>query len=880
MLAGLGALAVPVILHLIARQRFPVQPIPNIRLLQAEQRTNAYAVRPVDLYQLVLRLLVVAAVVLAISRPVVWSGFGRTARNIVVVLDCSPSMLISTGGTDSGKVFDRARAVAVELLKSAGPHDEVAYIEAGSAARIVIPLSGDPAQAARLAEKAQVQFRGGSSAGPAIAKACELLAARREALSEIYVLSDLRQNVLDGWDDRARATFAATREKLGARLKLRFVDFAPDKVENLGIVDVGVSPGRVSIGTDAHLAATIRNVSDKDQDVSVNLALRRAVKSRRAVKVPAHSEAVVDMPIGFDAPMNTYCRLDLSPADTLAVDDSFFVPIRLDRRFEVLIIDGTEPKQPPAVVAKPAEGTATSGQPAATSAQPASITGAKMLEFALNPAQFAGAGGRGRTRNSFVKTVSVSAVRTAILGTSNLIVLYDVGKLPQQTLDDLQDFVKSGRSVLIVPGEDVNLIDLRTNFLGAKDRIPLCPADVDNPVKIEPGTKVSLGATVHPVMEPFTDLQKGDLGSIQFRQLRVLKPASGASVIFSVGDRPAAVEMRAAVPGDVPEQRERRGRICVLGFGLESEWSDLPVTRVFVPLIWRLTDHLGGRLGALPVDVARSGERLAIDCSDFVPSPTVALLAPDGTPMKGGDGWPLELPLSDSGSTVVSGLTEIGAYEVTGQGQVDVDVHMADGKTISGSAQTTAMLDAIRGKASSVNVRGTGTARKVNREDVAGKDFRTAIDVKGVKVKPADGGEFVCEATAAALDDALSGRTGEITISVGSTKRKLTLAEVKGGGFADAIEIGSATAAGRKSRFIGVNPPAGETDTTPVGTKKLAAAFGSTGWDVVPAANAKLSELKAGELWYLVAFLLMLAYFAEGTIGHWLSYRRESTRVV
>ena len=254
MLAALGALAVPVVLHLIARQRFPVQPIPNIRLLQAEQRTNAYAVRPVDLWQLVLRLLVVAAVVLAISRPVVWSGFGRTARNAVVVLDCSPSMLISangkdsaktpdgaqatvsTAGKDSAKIFDRARTTAVELLKSAGPHDEVAYIEAGSAAKIVTGLSGNAADAARLAQNARVQFRGGSSVGPAIAKACEMLAARREALSEIYVLSDLRRNVLDGWDDRARATLAATKEKLGDRLKLRLVDFAPDKVQNLGIV--------------------------------------------------------------------------------------------------------------------------------------------------------------------------------------------------------------------------------------------------------------------------------------------------------------------------------------------------------------------------------------------------------------------------------------------------------------------------------------------------------------------------------------------------------------------------------------------------------------------------------------------------------------------
>ena len=43
MLAGLGSLALPVILHLIARQKFPVMDFPSIRLLQGENRTNTLA---------------------------------------------------------------------------------------------------------------------------------------------------------------------------------------------------------------------------------------------------------------------------------------------------------------------------------------------------------------------------------------------------------------------------------------------------------------------------------------------------------------------------------------------------------------------------------------------------------------------------------------------------------------------------------------------------------------------------------------------------------------------------------------------------------------------------------------------------------------------
>ncbi|HUS58262.1 MAG TPA: vWA domain-containing protein [Planctomycetota bacterium] len=867
MLAGLAALAVPLILHLIARQRFPEQPVPTLRLLQTERRTNAYAVRPVDLYQLLLRLLVVAAVVFAVSRPLVrTAAIGRPARNIVVVLDCSPSMLTDSGEKPDEKLFDRARILAAKLLTGAGPHDEVAFIEAGATARVAAPLSGDAAGAAKLASEASIQYRGGSSIGAAISQAGLMLAPRREVLSEIYVLSDMRRNLLDGWNERSRRSFAQTAAKLGSRLKVRFVDFASSEMDNIGFVDVNLTPGRLSTGADAHLIATVRNVTEKDQDVTVSLAVRQSVKSRRSVHVPANSEAVVDMAANFDAPVNTFCRLELSPSDTLDVDNSLTVPIRLDRRFEVMIIDGTEPKQMDAT--RP-------GQAAA----PQRISGAKMLEFALNPAQFAASEGRSRSRNVVVKSVSLSTVTTAILGTSDLFILYNVSKLPQRTLEDLQELVANGRSVLLVPGEEVNMIEFRQTFIHTNNGLVLCPAMVDNAAAVAPGTRVNTGDVVHPIMEPFTDLNKGDLGSIHFKQLRGLQPAAGATVPFYVGTRPAAVEMRVALPNDTPEQRTaaRRGRICVLGFGLEPEWSNLSLTRVFVPIVWRLVDHITGRLGSLPVDLARSGERFALDCSDFAPSASVALLCPDGKPLKRENGWPLELPLGENGSAVVSGLSLVGAYEITAQGQVEVDVKLADGRLVGGAAYTSAVMNAVQGRSESLAVRGRSSP--IPRSEVAGADFGRAVIIKGVTVALANGTTLSCEAAGASLDAALAGRAGELEIAQGHASRKVSAGEVIRGRFADAVQFGLPPTGGRKSRFICVNPPAGESDTTPVSDETIASALGESRWEIVPAAKASLTELRAGELWWLITLLLVLAYFAEGAIGHWLSFRRESTRV-
>ena len=49
--------------------------------------------------------------------------------------------------------------------------------------------------------------------------------------------------------------------------------------------------------------------------------------------------------------------------------------------------------------------------------------------------------------------------------------------------------------------------------------------------------------------------------------------------------------------------------------------------------------------------------------------------------------------------------------------------------------------------------------------------------------------------------------------------------------------------------------------------------------DLVTAKEIRPTAVNAVELWYLVAIGLLLAYLAEAAVGHWLSYRRERTRV-
>ena len=109
MLIVAGALAVPILLHLIYRQEFPVVNVPTTRFLDVTRRSNVFHLRFVDVLQLLLRLGVLTLLVAAIARPFVASsrwGPGPVA-NRVLVLDTSVRMQARTEGATC---IERARA--------------------------------------------------------------------------------------------------------------------------------------------------------------------------------------------------------------------------------------------------------------------------------------------------------------------------------------------------------------------------------------------------------------------------------------------------------------------------------------------------------------------------------------------------------------------------------------------------------------------------------------------------------------------------------------------------------------------------------------------------------------------------------------------------
>jgi hypothetical protein len=136
-LAGLVLVTVPIIAHLLRRQRLPWQTLPTIAFLHRLHATRAARLRVVDLLLLIARALLIVALVLVSAAPyrIVQSSLLDRQHALAIVLDDSLSM----AAVHEGKtLIERAAALSTEQLRKLPEGSELSVVLAGSPPRVWI----------------------------------------------------------------------------------------------------------------------------------------------------------------------------------------------------------------------------------------------------------------------------------------------------------------------------------------------------------------------------------------------------------------------------------------------------------------------------------------------------------------------------------------------------------------------------------------------------------------------------------------------------------------------------------------------------------------------------------------------------------------------
>lgn len=565
MLLGLLGLAVPVIIHLIHRQRLQPRLLATLKFLEKTDVSNAFALAPRDILQLLLRLLLLGLFVLLMARLTVGSRQMGT-RAMGVVLDQSMSMQRKLPGGRS--LFARQKEEIGKLIDGMQEDDQMSLVLVGDEVAARTGFLRDKGKLKKALAGFRVSEGGGRGLFGAIRQSVDELRTLREPNTCVIVFSDQqRSNYASHAGEKALG--ASLR---GSRVKLLLI--APDlpPKPNVAIDTASFSPARVYLGTSSKITARVRNLSDEAQDVEVGFSEGDKAGEMRPLKLAARETATIDLAHGFESASDAACRVEISD-DVLPADNVFHAPMRVRDQRQVLIVSPAQSEMEQDVRA--------------------SAAGVDLLGYALNPGEALGTGLGTHIRT---KRVTSNLLERLSLPLYSTIVLYGVTEIPGKTaVADLSAYVENGGGVYIIPDAGVNPVQFNEQFARLLGGLQLgSMKEPSEPVFLDKNeAAVGVG-----VLAPMLREEWGDVEDVSFRTYAGLVSLGKARVALrgKNGD-PLAVVVGLG-----------RGHVYVQTFSCDVADSSAPRSPVFVPMVQEIVRFLGTQDDETDTDIIRVNE--------------------------------------------------------------------------------------------------------------------------------------------------------------------------------------------------------------------------------------------------------------------------------
>lgn len=559
---GLAALAVPVIIHLLARRSSRPVDFSSVMFLRPILVQTARRRRLKELLVLFLRCALLALVALALAGPVLrreLSSSGEAA--IAFVLDNSGSMSYQEGGAAR---LERARQEIRAALAALKPGDEAAIIPTAGIPTAGAPVAeggmGEPGeprlepspQALASALESVKAFPGSGGAGRAIQKALRLLGESRLPNKMLAVLSDLQENE---WKD---FRLEAEEEKPPPELAVFLRELGGKDYRNLTLREVRAAAPHLAAGGLLQLEAVVENFGTAAMEAVVKLNLQGLPAEEKKVFLPEGSRLAVPFQRPLKDPGWLMGSAGLS-TDPLPMDNERFFAWEVTAGVPLLIVDGA-----PSPIRY--------------------LDEAFFLEAALSSSA---RGSRG-TPFAAVK-VEPGGLAKVDFRDFRAVILANVEKPEETWAAKLREFVRRGGGLLVFTGDRVDP-EAYNQALG-----DLLPLKLKKKIGSQGGDAfftVQLAAGDHPLLRALEprEAAEGSGRGIDFSncclfQMNGGEPAGGV-VILSAGEAKAPL---------LAERQAGDGKVLLFASTADADWNNLPLRTVYVPLLYGSLGYLTGK---------------------------------------------------------------------------------------------------------------------------------------------------------------------------------------------------------------------------------------------------------------------------------------------
>ena len=543
--AGIVGASIPLILHLLNRERARQLVFGTIRFIQMSHQTNVRRHKLKRLLLLLMRILMLALLGLAFARPffaeapVIAQKTGGK-RNAIVILDTSYSMQYE-------EVFENAKEEGIKILDGLDATDAACLILSSDNARVVAPLGSEFSHIRAALNDAGTTYKPTDYLG-ALQTADEILASIPIGEKQIYVIADMQKR---GWEN-----FIET-DKLNPDVQIQFIDVHPEHPRNLAITDLNVPPVILKEQQASYLVARVRNFSDEAVE---NLPVRLFIDGNmiHTVQLDVEPDDLADAAfrIDFQDEVTHTGWIEL-PEDALAVDNKRYFTLKSLRSIKVH-----------AVSDKP------------RTRDPQNLHGQTMETFFMKMAFTAGSDA---VPIDFTESDSVPS--TATLNRTDVLVLANVGQLSSDATERVAAYVASGGGLIVTVGDNIDTAVYEQRLGG---EIGLMPCNFVRPVgDAFDRQQFRVLASVkyeHPIFAPFKEPNHGDFGKARFyRIFQAVPTGSNATVIASYDDGSPALFEKPY--GDL-------GRVLCFTSTIDREWNDLPIRAVYLPFLHESIKYL------------------------------------------------------------------------------------------------------------------------------------------------------------------------------------------------------------------------------------------------------------------------------------------------
>ena len=562
-IAGAVGASIPLILHLLNRERARRLVFSTVRFIQMSHQTNVRRHKLKRLLLLLMRILMLALLGLAFARPffadapeIIQKTGGK--RNAVIVLDTSYSMQYEG-------VFENAKKEAGKILDGLDAADAAGLILSSDNARVVAPLGSELTHIRAALDTAETANEH-TDYLDAMQTADEILQSIPIGEKQVYLVGDMQKR---GWEN-----FIET-DKLSPDVQIHFVDVRAEEPQNFAITDISVPPVVLKEQKASQLVARVHNFADEPvESLQVRLFIDGNVIDSIELDIESNDFADAVFRVAFQDEATHTGWVEI-PEDTIGVDNKRYFTLQSLQSIKVHAVR---------------ERPRTSGR--------YQTVETFFMKKAL-------ASGSDAVQINFTESISVPNAST--LASVDVLILADVAELSSGEAERVKAYVGAGGGLIVTVGGNTDA-DVYKQRLGGETGLMPCDfvQAVGDALDREQFWVLATVKYEHPIFAPFKEPNHGDFGKARFYRIFQAVPTKDATVIASYDDGSPAI---------FEKPYGNLGRVLCFTSTIDREWNDLPIRAVYLPFLHETIKYLALK----DVDAApnyRVGESVELTVSE------------------------------------------------------------------------------------------------------------------------------------------------------------------------------------------------------------------------------------------------------------------------